>query len=505
MVGGGPESENVTVLYKALQKVLQFEKEMQPRFEPDLAQPSGQAALFRRTSDAANPPSNEEEDASKFAFLAKDGKAVQGKKAADPTVIPIVGVMSGVFDPFMTPYIELERKNMEENMQKALDEDKADRNQGATKLPVFTSSFNMFVYIKNAIKRCTALTTGKTFFDLSKEFKAYLVKYSRHLKAKLPSAAPGPGPGVYRLPDGAEVEVCYIINTAEYCTDTIPQLEEMVRSKIDLTYVESVSFTPEIDFFHEVIAQAVRVLTSALESRFESGFKSMLAFNWATCEGVGEESTYVRVINDAIRSYVPTLRSLLSPVYFRNFCDKFVQAFLPGYLAMLYRLKRINEMGTQQLLLDVYNIKTLVGDMPKIGQAPDEGVSVPQTYTKYVTKQMAKIEVVLKLVGTPVDMLAERFKIMWPDGEAAGERYGLSCDHQPSLIQYMLYQLPLFHRHSEHYVPQRHDQEGAAACDGCRGSGVQPSQCTPRPHTLQGCPPPVFQRRGSHRCLRGRS
>jgi len=128
----------VTVLYKALQKVLQFEKEMQPRFEPELAQPSGQAALFQRNADAlgnqsitntSSGSSNEEADASKFAFLAKDGKAVQGKKAADPTVIPIVGVMSGVFDPFMTPYIELERKNMEENMQKALDEDKADRNQ----------------------------------------------------------------------------------------------------------------------------------------------------------------------------------------------------------------------------------------------------------------------------------------------------------------------------------------------------------------------------------------
>ena len=421
--GGGPESENVTVLYKALQKVLQFEKEMQPRFEPDLAQPSGQAALFQRSTDQANSQaSNEEADASKFAFLAKDGKAVQGKKAADPTVIPIVGVMSGVFDPFMTPYIELERKNMEENMQKALDEDKADRNQGATKLPVFTSSFNMFVYIKNAIKRCTALTTGKTFFDLSKEFKAYLIKYSKHLRAKLPSPAPGPGPVTYRLPDGGEVDVCYIINTAEYCTDTIPQLEEMIRSKIDLTYVDSVSFTPEVDDFHEVIAQAVRVLILALECRFEPGFKSMTNFNWATCEGVGEESTYVRVINDAIRAYVPTLRSLLSPVYFRNFSDKFVQSFLPAYLSMIYRLKRINEMGTQQLLLDVYNLKTLVGDMPKIGQGADEAVNVPQTYTKYVTKQMAKIEVVLKLVGTPVDMLAERFKIMWPDGEAAGKR-----------------------------------------------------------------------------------
>lgn len=42
---------------------------------------------------------------------------------------------------------------------------------GLAKLPVFTSAINIFVYVKNAIKRCTALTTAATFFTLAKEFK----------------------------------------------------------------------------------------------------------------------------------------------------------------------------------------------------------------------------------------------------------------------------------------------------------------------------------------------
>lgn len=120
-----------------------------------------------------------------------------------------------------------------------------------------------------------------------------------------------------------------------------------------------------------------------------------------------------QTINDAVRAYVPSVRALLSQVYFRNFCDKFaqvifshikrlvwrgvvwcgvgiewatrgalvsqiladpllsiptqnatpntlLQSFLPTYLHALLRLKRINEMGTQQLLLDVYNLKTLM-------------------------------------------------------------------------------------------------------------------------------------------------
>jgi hypothetical protein len=286
---------------------------------------------------------------------------------------------------------------------------------------VFTSSVGMFVYIKTAIQRCTKLTIGLPFFALSKEFKACLQKYSKVLRNKLPLPTQGPSGTMIRLPDGGEVDVCYVVNTAEYCTDTIPQLEEMIKAKIDLSYAETVNLTGEVDAFHEVITQAIKVLVGALEARFSEGFRSMQTFNWATCEGVGEESAYVRIINDAIKAYVPPLRSLLSAVYFRNFCDKFAQSFLPSYLQMIIRLKRINEMGTQQLLLDVYNLKTLMLNLPTMGQPPGETTPVPGTYIKYVAKQVAKIEVVLKLVSTPVDMLAETFKIMWQDGESQGE------------------------------------------------------------------------------------
>lgn len=292
------------------------------------------------------------------------------------------------------------------------------RNLESAKLPVFTSSVEIFVYIKKAIKRCTALTTSTTFFTLSKEFKACLARYARILKSKLPA------PGSRGLPEGGEVDVCYIINTAEYCTDTVPQLEDMIKAKIDLSYAESISFAAEADLFQEAIAAAVRALVGALEAKFEPALRSMSSFNWANCEEVGEESAYVRVINDAIRAYVPSVRALLSNIYFRNFCDKFVQSFLPAYLNSIVRLKRINEMGTQQLLLDVYNLKTLMLQLPVIGvpQGPEGPPPIPAGYTKYVTKQMAKIDTVLKLVLTSVDMLAERFKIMWPDGEATGNK-----------------------------------------------------------------------------------
>jgi hypothetical protein len=47
---------------------------------------------------------------------------------------------------------------------------------------------------------------------------------------------------------------------------------------------------------------------------------------------------------------------------------------------------------------------------------------VHPTNTNTNTKNFARHgkQAVLKLVGTPVEMLAERFQIMWPDGGAHG-------------------------------------------------------------------------------------
>ena len=52
----------------------------------------------------------------------------------------------------------------------------------------------------------------------------------------------------------------------------------------------------------------------------------------------------------------------------RNFCDKMVTSFLPSFLSLILRQRRVNEMGTQQLLLDVYNLKTLMLKVPSLGE-----------------------------------------------------------------------------------------------------------------------------------------
>ncbi len=91
------------------------------------------------------------------------------------------------------------------------------------------------------------------------------------------------------------------------------------------------------------------------------------------------------------------------------------------YLDVILRQKKISEMATQQLLLDTYNVKTLLLQLQQLsadGTSSRTGPPPSSMYVKFVTAKVLHIEMVLKLVGTPEDVLLERFRIMWPDGAA---------------------------------------------------------------------------------------
>ncbi|KAJ0409715.1 hypothetical protein ATCC90586_003223 [Pythium insidiosum] len=270
------------------------------------------------------------------------------------------------FDPFMMSYVSLERKNMENMINEVMSQEIVDRNG---QLPVFSSSVNMFAYIRNSVKRCLALTNGQTFFNLHVEFKHCFQLYSQRLLAKLPpqSASAGSTGGadgqaalkVIKLGEKQEEELCFVINTAEYCAETLPSLEEVIRAKIDKAFAESIELSQEIDTFHDVGAAAMKCIVAGLEGLLDDDLNTIPKMNWQTWEAVGDESSYVTQIGEKLRAFVPVIRQMLSALYFTNFHDKFAASF-----------------------------------------------------------EFSKVESVLKLIGTPNEMLVESFKIMWPDGNA---------------------------------------------------------------------------------------
>ena len=165
--------------------------------------------------------------------------------------------------------------------------------------------------------------------------------------------------------------------------------------------------------FQDVTAKSIRVLVSGLEQRLDVALKDMSKTNWSTFDMVGEESSYVRTIHLVVHPFVCKVRELIPSSYFRSFCDKFALLFISTYYKALVGLKKISEMGTQQLLLDVYSIKTLLLKLPVL-EAEKKAVNssrlkantnlsggstiAPAIYTKMVNKESRKLEVRLYVI-----------------------------------------------------------------------------------------------------------
>ena len=439
----------VTALLKALQKTILFEKEM----TACLARDYGTRFMADGSTDKRK---GEDRGASEFddegQTVRESGGADTDKTGRDLAngVPPLIGIASVTFDNYMSPYVALEERTMDEQLHNALSDSTVD-NRGDR--PVFVSSTNLFIYMKNSITRCTALTKEKTFFLLQRAFQKKLRDYAKVLEKKLPqpqsqnvaklALANIQGGGgsssqttstqasnVYRIPLGEEVTICHVIDTCEYCADTVEALEDLIRDKIGVKYKEKIDMSDDQDAFQDVTAKSIRVLVSGLEQRLDASLKEISKTNWLSFDMVGEESPYVRAIHHTIHPFVVQIRELIPSSYFRSFCDKFALSFASTYYRTIIGLKRISEAGTQQLLLDVYSIKTLLLKVPvlesskrstgsrNITTASSKSLSggstiAPAIYTKMVNKEFRKLEVMLKLVGSPKDMLIDMFRAQW--------------------------------------------------------------------------------------------
>ncbi|KAL9187955.1 hypothetical protein ACHAXT_006333 [Thalassiosira profunda] len=473
--GSGPDGENlsegekaVTALLKALQKTILFEKEMSAwltrdfgtKFADPAAQTSGETSKENEEADGGDNDLEFDEHGRAVAAKSAEGikikyerrKRAGGFKAAAPVqatggpVPPLSGIASATFDEHMSPYVALEERSMDEQLHAAAADSTVD-NRGER--PVFVSSTNLFIYQKNSITRCTALTREKTFFLLQRAFQKKLRGYAGILEKKLPpplsqamakmALAAGVGHAsstqaaqqVYRIPPGEEVTICHVIDTCEYCADTVEALEDLIRDKIGDKYKDKIDMSEEQGAFQDVTAKSIRVLVSGLENRLDAPLKEISRTNWATFDMVGEESSYVRTIHLTVHPFVVQVRELIPSSYFRSFCDKFALLFAATYYRTLVGLKRISEAGTQQLLLDVYSIKTLLLKLPvleaekktALGSGSTRHVNpanlsggstiAPAMYTKQVNREFRKLEVMLKLVGSPKEMLVDMFRAQW--------------------------------------------------------------------------------------------
>ncbi|RCV28648.1 hypothetical protein SEVIR_5G425600v4 [Setaria viridis] len=418
------EKPDVATLLLAFQRTLEFEEELAEKF-------SGGTATARNKESA----SDDEDESGEHNKIVSDIRKKYEKKLAAPNdevghdkdkqkdlSVPgagfnFHGIISSCFEPYMNVYIELEEKSLVDQLEKLVQEERWEIEEGS-QTNILSSSMQVFLVIRKSLKRCSALTKNQTLFNLFQVFQRILKAYAAKLYARLPkggtgivAAATGTD-GQIRTSDRDERMICYIVNTAEYCHQTSGELAENVSKMINPQFADKVDMSEVQDEFSAVITKALMTLVHGLETKFDAEMVAMTRVPWATLESVGDQSEYVNGISSILSSSIPVLGSLLSPTYFQYFLDKLAASLGPRFYLNIYKCKHISETGAQQMLLDTQAVKTILLDIPALGKQSTGAAS----YSKFVSREMSKAEALLKVILSPVDSVANTYRALLPEG-----------------------------------------------------------------------------------------
>lgn len=254
------------------------------------------------------------------------------------------------------------------------------------------------------------------------------------------------------------VRLCCILTTAEYCVETVDQLEAKLKEKSDEAYTDKIDLSDEKDIFHRCISNCIHLMVQDIEWGCEAAlivmnkvisklvlnsFKlhltrahtcsskntngTLISFQttWYNIQNVGDQSPFVNSIQSNFHTTIPIIRDNLSASrkYYTQFCHKFVNSFIPRYINALYKCRLMNSssasavdlstanalsgsatnkssiLGCEQLLLDTHSLKTILLDLPSIGSQVKR--KAPASYSKVVVKGMTKAEMIIKIVMQP--------------------------------------------------------------------------------------------------------
>ncbi|XP_020550893.1 vacuolar protein sorting-associated protein 53 A [Sesamum indicum] len=416
------EKPDVGTLLLALQRTLEFEEELAEKFGAgNGSRESGNDVGESNTENSNQAVSDIRKKYEKKLAANRTNENEEQNEHKDLSVpgagFNFRGIISSCFEPYLMVYVELEEKTLMEHLEKLVQEETWDVEDGS-QTNILSSSIQVFLIIRRSLKRCSALTKSQTLFNLFKVFERILKAYATKLFGRLPkggtgivAAATGMD-GQIKTSDRDERLICYIVNTAEYCQKTSGELAENVSKIVDPQFADKIDMSEVQDEFSAVITKALITLVHGIETKFDTEMVAMTRVPWGTLESVGDQSAYVNGINTILTASIPVLGSLLSAIYFQFFLDKLASNLGPRFFLNIFKCKHISETGAQQMLLDTQAVKTILLDIPSLGKQKPADAG----YSKFVSSEMSKAEALLKVILSPVDSVADTYSALLPEG-----------------------------------------------------------------------------------------
>ncbi|XP_011077011.1 vacuolar protein sorting-associated protein 53 A [Sesamum indicum] len=416
------EKPDVGALLLALQRTLEFEEELAEKFGGGSRSKESGTDIGEDMVDNNNQTVSDIRKKYEKKLAANHGSENEEQDGHKDLSVPDAGfnfrgIISSCFEAYLTVYVELEEKTLMEHLEKLVQEETWEIEEGS-QTNVLSSSMQVFLIIRRSLKRCSALTKNQTLFNLFKVFQRILKAYATKLFARLPkggtgivAAATGMD-GQIKTSDKDERLICYIVNTAEYCHKTSGELAENVSKIVDPQFADRIDMSEVQDEFSAVITKALITLVHGIETKFDTEMAAMTRVPWGTLESVGDQSEYVNGINTILTASIPVLGRLLSPIYFQFFLDKLASSLGPRFYLNIFKCKQISETGAQQMLLDTQAVKTILLEIPSLAKQ----TSAAAAYSKFVSREMSKAEALLKVILSPVDSVADTYCALLPEG-----------------------------------------------------------------------------------------
>ncbi|CAO3589273.1 unnamed protein product [Absidia cylindrospora] len=306
--------------------------------------------------------------------------------------------VSRSFQPYLWIYIEAMDRTLSDMINSYVQSDKTVDDDGNT--TVLPSSTDLFYFYRETLTQCARFSTGGAFWDLCQLFARHLLSYCD--KVLMKGIAQGER---HSFTEEHLHMVVLALNTADYCYITTSQLGEKLNNQIDKEYKDKLNLQHVNDAFMTTVSCCIDAIVRGLLSAFESQFQHMIRLPWGTMDTVGDQSDYVTQIQEQATRYITLVgRTIANKRYFRTFSDRLADTFMTKYTINIFKCKQISEIGAEQLLLDTHSIKTLLLDIPTMGS--DEHVTTPISYGKLVNRGISKVEMILKTVMAPTEPMA---------------------------------------------------------------------------------------------------
>ncbi|KAH3663612.1 hypothetical protein OGAPHI_005013 [Ogataea philodendri] len=331
------------------------------------------------------------------------------------------GMISDVFEPYLNIWIDhqgtvINSKFIEfinpSNMLK-----KSGVEAGGSTVNVLESAADLFRLYRQILSQLSKLSQGESLVRLSTVFSNFLLKYRETVLIPL---VPDPK----SLSSGTEAEqnegmelICLVLNTADYCSVTVSQLEERFVSLVHPSELaQRIDFEKSRTVYLNLINNCINLLFVKVENDLQLSWREMVNFNWRAHNEVTSESRYMESVKAAVKedcaAIFPNFNRVL---YIRNYLDKLVELVLSEFWLNTVKLRPITEIMAEQLVFDLQSLKTFLLDLPTLSPEPIK-ITSSSSFSKNIGTKVLNINTILKILmvkTSPMsDFIASYFTIV---------------------------------------------------------------------------------------------